>query len=288
MELRLLRWGHPGLSVLALKPMTSILNRDTQSRHQQREGPWRRLCGDGERLKLCRDGSDAETEVMQRLKWCGQKSSDAWSHQKLERQEKIIFQSLQRRIWPCQHLNFGHLASRIVIEWISLILTNKFVVTCFGNPRKLIQLFVAFHLSSHVWLFANLRTAAWKASLSLIISQSLAKFMSFALVMPSSYLILWLPLLLLSSIFPSIRDFSNESAVRIRWPKYWSFNFSISPSSEYSGLISLTIDWFDLLAVQGTLRSLLHHHSLKASILWCSAFFMVQLSYGHMWPLERS
>ena len=175
MELRLSSWGHPGLSVLALKPMTSILNRDTQSRHPQREGPWRRLCGDGDR-----DRSDADTEVMQRLKWCGHKSSNAWSHQKLERQEKIVFQSLQRRIWPCQHLNFGHLASRTVIELISLILTNKFVVTCFGNPRKWIQPFVAFPLPSHVWLFTNPWTAAWKASLSLTISQSLAKFMSFA------------------------------------------------------------------------------------------------------------
>ena len=95
-------------------------------------------------------------------------------------------------------------------------------------------------------------------------------------VMPSSYLILWRPLLLLPSIFPSIKNFANKSAVRIRWPKYWSF--SISPSNEYSGLISLKIDWFALLTVQGTFRSLFQHHSLKASVLWCSAFFTVQLS----------
>ena len=120
---------------------------------------------------------------------------------------------------------------------------------------------------SHVWLFVTQRTTACQASLSLTISRSLSKFMSIALVMPSSRLILWCPLLLLPSIFPSIRDFSNESSVRIRWPKYWSFSFSISPSSEYSGLISLKIDWFDLPAVQGTLRSLLQHHGLKASIL---------------------
>ena len=137
---------------------------------------------------------------------------------------------------------------------------------------------VVVQLPSHVWLFATPWTAAQQASLSLTISQSLPKFMSIVLVMPSSNLILWCPLLLLPSIFPSIRDSSNESAVCIRWPKYWSFSFSINPSSEYSGLISLKIDWCDLLMVQGILRSLLQHHSLKASILWRSAFFMVQLS----------
>ena len=100
--------------------------------------------------------------------------------------------------------------------------------------------------------------------------------------MPSSHLILWCPLLLLPSIFPSIRDFSNESAICIRWPKYWSFSFYINPSNECSGLISLKIDWFDLLDVHGTFRSLLQHYSLKASILWCSAFFMVQLSQPYM------
>ena len=100
--------------------------------------------------------------------------------------------------------------------------------------------------------------------------------------MPSNHLILCLPLLLLPSIFPSIRGFSNESVLYIRWPKYWSFSFSISPSNEYSGLISFRMDWFDLLAVQGTLKSLLQHHSSKASILQCSAFFMVQLSYPYM------
>ena len=110
-------------------------------------------------------------------------------------------------------------------------------------------------------------TAALRVSLSLIISQSLPKFMSIVLVMPSSHLILWCPLLFLPSIFPSIRDFSSESSVHIRWLKYWSFSFSISPSSEYSGLISLKIDWFDLLAVQGTFRSLLQHHSLNISSL---------------------
>ena len=106
-------------------------------------------------------------------------------------------------------------------------------------------------------------------------SQSLLKLMSIELVMPSNHLILFRPLLLLPSIFPSIRVFSNESALCIRWPKYWSFSFSISPSNEHPGLISFRMDWMDLLAVQGTLKSLLQHHSSEASILWCSAFFIV-------------
>ena len=110
------------------------------------------------------------------------------------------------------------------------------------------------------------------------ISWSLLKLTSMESVMPSSHLILCHPLLLPPSIFPSIRIYSNESALHIRWPKYWSFSFNISPSNKYSGLISFRIDWFDLLAVQGTLKSLLQHHSLKASILWRSTFFMVQLS----------
>ena len=113
------------------------------------------------------------------------------------------------------------------------------------------------------------------------ISQSLLKLMSIESAMPSNHLILCRPLLLLPSIFPSIRVFSNELALRIRWPKYWSFSFSISSFSEYSGLISFRIDWLDLLTAQGTLKSLLQHHNLKASILWCSAFFIVQLSHPY-------
>ena len=128
----------------------------------------------------------------------------------------------------------------------------------------------------------TLWTAAHQSSQSLTISQSLSKFMSIALVMPSNHLILWGPHLFLSSIFPSIRDFSNESAVRIRWSKCWIFSFGISPSHEYSGLMSLKIDWFDLLAVQGTLRRLLQHHSLKASVLQHFTFFTVQLSQPYM------
>ena len=135
---------------------------------------------------------------------------------------------------------------------------------------------VVIQSPSHVRLFATPRTTSRQAVLSLTFFWSLPKFMSFALVMPSSHLILWCPLILLPSIFPTIRDFSNESTFYIKWPKYR--NFSISPSNEYSALISLKIDWFNLLVVQGTFRSLLQHHSLKASIRWHSAFFMVELS----------
>ena len=125
-------------------------------------------------------------------------------------------------------------------------------------------------------------TVACQASLSISNSRSLLKLMCIESVMPSNHLILCHPLLLLPSIFPSIRIFSNKSALCIRWPKYWSFSFTIGPFNEYSGLISFRIDWFDLLAVQGTLKSLLQHHSSKASILWCSAFFMVQLSHPNV------
>ena len=131
---------------------------------------------------------------------------------------------------------------------------------------------------SHVRLFATPWTAARQASLSITNSWSSPKLMSMESVMPFIHLNLCRPRLLLLSICPSIRVFSNESVLHIRWPKYWSFNFNISPSKEYSGLISFRIDWFDLLAIQGNLKSLLQHHSSKASILWCSAFFMVQLT----------
>ena len=139
--------------------------------------------------------------------------------------------------------------------------------------------FSSVQLLSRVRLFATLWTAACQASLSITNSQSLLKLMSTELVMPSSHLILCRPLLLLPSIFPSIRVFSNESALSIRWPKYWSFNFSISPSNEHSGLISFRMDWLDLLAVQGTCKSFLQYHSSKASILRCSDIFIVQLSH---------
>ena len=124
-------------------------------------------------------------------------------------------------------------------------------------------------------------TAACQASLSITKSQSLLKFMSIESVMPSNHLILCHPLLLLPSIFPSSRVFSDESVLHNRWPNYLSFSFSISPSNEYSGLIAFRMDWLDLLAVQGTLKSLLQHHSSKASILWRSAFFIVQISHPY-------
>jgi len=161
------------------------------------------------------------------------------------------------------------------------------------NPNKnsghwssdLLPWFSSFQSLSDVWLFATPWIAAHQASLSIINSWSLTKPMSIESVMPSNHLILCRPLLLLPSIFPSIRVFSNESILHTRWPKYWSFSFSISPSNEHPGLISFRIDWLDLLAVQGTLKSLLQHHSSKASILRCSAFLTVQLS--HPWPLEK-
>ena len=136
----------------------------------------------------------------------------------------------------------------------------------------------SFQLLSCVQLFVIPWTAAHQASLSITNSWSLLKFMAIELVMPSNHLILCRSLFLLPSVFPSIRVFSSESVLHIRWPKYWSFSFSISPSNEYSGLISFRMDWFDLLAVQGTLKCLLQHHSSKASVLQHLAFLMVQLS----------
>ena len=138
----------------------------------------------------------------------------------------------------------------------------------FGNKSIIVQLL------SHVQLFATPWTAACQSSLSFTISQSLLKLMSIESVMPSNHFIFCCPLLFLPSIFPSTMVFSSELTLPIRWPKYWSFSFSVSPSNEYSGLISFRIDWFGLLVVQGTLKSLLQHHSSKASILLHSAFFM--------------
>ena len=139
-----------------------------------------------------------------------------------------------------------------------------------------------FSSVSRVWLFATPWTAAHQASLSITNSRHLLKLMSIESVVPSSHLSLCCPLLLLSSVFPSIRVFSSESFLCIRWTKYWNFSFSISPSNEYSVLISFRMDWLDLLTVQGTLKSLLQNHSSKASVLQCSAFFIVQLSYPYM------
>ena len=142
--------------------------------------------------------------------------------------------------------------------------------------------FSSVQLVSHVWLFATPWTAPCQASLSITNSQNLTKLMSVESVMPSNHLILCWPLLLPPSIFPSIRVFSNESVLHIRWPKYWNFSFNINPSNEYSGLISFRMDWLDLIAVPGTLKSLLQHHSSKASILRHSAFFIVHLSHPYM------
>ena len=148
-----------------------------------------------------------------------------------------------------------------------------------GNPRKQPS---SVQSLSHVWLFATPWTAAHQAPLSITDSRSLLKLMSIESVMPSNHLILCRPLHLPPSVFPRIRVFSNESVLHIRWPKYWSFSFNISPSNGYVGLISFRMDWLDLLAVQGTLKSLLQHHSSKASILQCSAPFMVQLSHSYI------
>ena len=142
--------------------------------------------------------------------------------------------------------------------------------------------FSSAQLLSHVQLFATPCTAAHQASLSITNSQNLPKLMSIESVMRSNHLILCCPLLLPPSIFPSIRVFSNESVLRIRWPKYWSFSFIISPSNEHPGLISFRMDWLDLLAVQGTLKSLLQHYSSKALILQHSTFFILQLSHPNM------
>ena len=146
---------------------------------------------------------------------------------------------------------------------------RKIKVSCFSVSQLCLTL-------SAPWI------ATCQSSLSLTIPWSWPKLMSTLSVMPPSHLILWCPLLLLPSVFPSIRDFSNESAVRIRWPKYWSFSLSIISSNKHSGLISLKIDWFGLLSVQGTFRSLLQHHSWKVSILWCFTFFTAQLSQPYM------
>ena len=144
------------------------------------------------------------------------------------------------------------------------------------------SLFRSVQSISRVWLFATPWTTTHQASLSITNSRNLIKLMSIESVMPSNHLTLCRLLLFPPSIFFSIRVFSNQSVLRIRWPKYWSFSFSISPSNEYSGLISFRMDWLDLLAVQGTLKCLLQHHSSKASVLQCSAFFIVQLSHPYI------
>ena len=163
--------------------------------------------------------------------------------------------------------------------YVNFILNTTLAASRQVLVHVFLLLFTSVQSLSHVRLFATPWIAARQASLSITNSRSSLKLMSIKSVMPSSHLILCHPLLLLPSIFPSIRVFSNELALRIRWPKYWSFSFSIIPSNKYSGLVSFRMDWFSFLAVQGTLKSLLQYHGSKASIIWCSAFFMVQLSH---------
>ena len=187
---------------------------------------------------------------------------------------------LQARIleWVAIHFSRESFWPR---DWTQVSCTASTVFTVWATRISSVQSL------SPVWLFATPWTVVYQASLSITSSQSLFKLMSIKLVMPSSHLILCRPLLLLPSIFPSIRVFSNESVLHITWPKYWSFSFSISPSNEHPGLISFRMDCLDLLAVQGTLKSLLRQHSSKASILRRSAFFMVQLSHPYM-PAGRT
>ena len=182
-------------------------------------------------------------------------------------------------------------SQRVGPDWTTFTFSffyNVVLVSALQQCESAITIFiivVVVQSPSIVRFFVTPWTAAYWAFLSLTISWSLHKFMLIASVMLSSHLILWCCLLLLPSLFPCIRDFSNELSVHVRWLNYWSFSFSISPSSECSGLISLKINWFHLLAVQVSFRSLLQHHNLKASILWHVAFFMVQLS--QLWPLGR-
>ena len=185
---------------------------------------------------------------------------------------------LSQSIWfwyGCQsqspHL-FNHTGELKFICFMNMFFWYVFIGSQFSSVQSLI----------HVRLFVTPWTAAHQASLSITNSWSPPKPISIELVMPSNHLILCHPLLLLPSIFPSIKVFSNESALWIRWPKYWSFSFNISPSNEHPGLTSFRMDWLDLVAVRGTLKSFLQHHSSKASILLCSAFFIVQLSHPYL------
>ena len=178
---------------------------------------------------------------------------------------------LLQRIFLSQRLN------QCLLHWQ----VGSLPLSHLGSPMEAVQ-FSSVQSLSRVWLFATPWITAHQASLSITNSRSLLKLMPIESVMPSSHLILCCPLLLLPPIPPSIRVFSNESTLCMRWPKYWSFSFSISPSNEHPGLISFRMDWLDLLAVQGTLKSILRHHSLKASILRHSAFFTVQLSHPYM------
>ena len=192
---------------------------------------------------------------------------------------------------PDVRISFNHLIRclRLSLKYCVCVFVCLFILaqstiltTVPDNLMVKICTTLSVQLASHVQLFVTPWIAASQASLSITNSQSLLKLMSIEPVMPSKNLILCHPLLLLPSIFPSVRVFSNELILHIRWPKYWSFSFSVSPSDEYSELISFRIYWLDLLAVKGTLKSLLQHRSSKASILQCSAFVIVQLSHAYM------
>ena len=191
------------------------------------------------------------------------------------------FQVYSKVIQLYTHIYFFHI---LFPYWLWYNIEHSFLCYTVG-PWWLSVLYYHFssvHLLSHVRLFATPWITARQASLSITNSWSSFKLMSIESVMPSSHLILCRPLLLLTPIPPSIRVFSNESTLRMRWPKYWSFSFSIISSKEHPGLISFRVDWLDLLVVQGTLKSLLQHHSSKASILQCSAFLTVRLSHPYM------
>ena len=182
---------------------------------------------------------------------------------------ETIVLTIQTFVSKVMSLLFNMLSRFVKIPWRrERLSTPVFWPGEFHGLYSHMYMYQSVQLLSHVQLFAIPWTAARRASLSITNSQSLLKLMSFELEMPNNHFILCCPLLLSPSIFPSIRVFSNESALRIRWPKYWSFSFSLNPSNEHSGLISFRMDWLDLFAVQGALKSLLQHHSSKASFLW--------------------
>ena len=222
----------------------------------------------------------AELDITERLSWTELKQGDniqLWHPLfPIWNQSVVLCLVLTLALWPAYRFLMRHEGG------LYSLLEDFFTVCCDLHSQRLWHnQFSSVHSLSHVRLFATPWTAARQASLSITNSRSSPKPMSIELVMPSNHLILCHPLLLLPSIFSSIRVFSNESALCIRSSKYWSISFNISPSNEYSGLISFRMDWLDLLAVQGTLKSLLQHHSSKASILRRSAF-LVQLSHPFM------
>ena len=212
----------------------------------------------------------------------GPKGKEQWPHRKQSKTYFLVLEGLlQRKGVAVAHAGRGALAAAVLSStpWYEPSWSLPLV-----PPQGLYTPWQVSSVQSlsRVWLFVTPWIAAHQASLSITNSQTLLKLMSIRSVMPSSHLILYRPLLLLPPIPCSIRIFSNESTLRMKWPKYWSFSFSISPSSEHPELISFRMNWLHLLAVQGTLKSLLQHHSSKASILRCSAFFTVQLSHPYM------